>query len=177
MKRLRKGQRGFTLIELLIAVALAGIIAVALTAITFQVFSFSARASNQMTAIRQVQQAGFWVSPDVMMADPSQIHANEDGNFLVLRWTTYDGTVHEVHYVLETVPSTGVAMLMREHYTGPDFDSLSLDSVTAVAEYIDPDPAATSFLPALNAFDFTVTANVGGQTETRTYEVQPRIGT
>jgi prepilin-type N-terminal cleavage/methylation domain-containing protein len=174
MKKLKKGERGFSLVELVIVVALAGLVGVAITATAFQVFTFSTRLSNQMTAVRQVQQAGFWVSPDVMMSEPGKINVNPGGGkFLVLGWTAHDDTVHEVVYSLVDI-SGGVARLQREHYIGPDPDSLTIDSTTIVAEYIDP---TTSFVPvAGGAYDFTVTATVGGQTETRIYEVKPRVG-
>lgn len=175
MKFMHRGQRGFTLVELVIIVALAGIVSIAITATAFQVFTFSARMSNQMTAIRQVQQAGFWVSPDVMMADPGNITVNQGGKFLVLGWTAHDGTVHKVDYILESIPSTGVAMLMRDNYVGPDLASLNLTSTTTVAQYIDP--TGTSFVPvAGGAYSFNVTATVGGQSETRVYQVKPRVG-
>jgi len=181
MKKLGKGQRGVTLVELVIVVALAGLVGAAITATAFQVFTFTTRISNQMTAIRQVQQAGFWVSPDVMMADPtdpSNIDVDPgDGKFLVLRWQAHDDTWHEVDYVLEGVPSSDVAVLTREHYTGPSLDSLSLDSVTTVAQYIDPNVTDTFCDWDGKALTFTVTATVGGRTETRLYEVKPRPGT
>ena len=181
MKKLGKGQRGVTLVELVIVVALAGLVGAAITATAFQVFTFTTRISNQMTAIRQVQQAGFWVSPDVMMADPtdpSNIDVDPgDGKFLVLRWQAHDDTWHEVDYVLEGVPSSDVAVLTREHYTGPSLDSLSLDSVTTVAQYIDPNATDTFCDWDGKALTFKVTATVGEQTETRVYEVKPRVGT
>lgn len=170
MKQLKRGQRGFSLVELVIVVALAGIVGVAITATAFQVFTFSTRTSNQMTAIRQVQQAGFWVSPDVMMSDPDEVDVDPGGGkFLVLGWT-HNGTVHEVDYILENIPFTDVARLTREHYV----DS-ALDSITTIAEYIDP--TMTSFDPVGDgAYDFTVFARVGDQTESRVYEVKPRVG-
>jgi len=47
-----------------------------------------------------------------------------------------------------------------------------------VAEYIDDsDCAQTSFVPAGGGnFILTVTATVGGQSETRVYEIEPRPG-
>ena len=174
MKKLRKGQRGVSLVELVIVVALAGLVGVAITATAFQVFTFTTRISNQMTAIRQVQQAGFWVSPDVMMSDPtppSNIdYSGQGGNFLVLRWTDGNGSEHEVTYLI-----TAGNKLQRTHKITPDGGPTT--EVSIVAEYIDIDPAQTSFVPEGDAFKFKVTATVGEQTETRTYEVKPRVGT
>jgi prepilin-type N-terminal cleavage/methylation domain-containing protein len=174
---IRKSQRGFSLVELVIVVALAGLVGAAITATAFQVFTFNTRLSNQMTAIRQVQQAGFWVSPDVMMAKTVVI-GGSPGVLLTLSWNEAGGTgiSHNVTYTLETMPG-GLKRLQREHYIGTP---LTLNSTTTVAEYIDPNQtscAPAGVLPAGSALTFTVTATVGGQTETRTYEVKPRYGT
>jgi prepilin-type N-terminal cleavage/methylation domain-containing protein len=178
MKKLKRGQRGFTLVELVIVVALAGLVSIAITATAFQVFTFSTRISNEMTAIRQVQQAGFWVSPDVMMSEPDEINVNPGGGkFLVLRWQAHDGTWHEVDYILQSVPSTGVATLIRNNYV-----ALNLTSTTTVAQYIDTSIDPSTGKPKTNCtwaggtLTLTVTATVGGHSENRTYEVQPRVG-
>jgi prepilin-type N-terminal cleavage/methylation domain-containing protein len=168
MKKLKKGERGFSLVELVIVVALAGLVGAAITATAFQVFTFSTRLSNQMTAVRQVQQAGFWVSPDVMMAQ--NVTPGGCTNCLLnLYWKEEGGTgdSHNVTYKLIDM-SGGLKRLEREHYV-----NLALSSTTTVAEYI----SSASFVPSGGAYTFTVTATVGGQTETRTYEVKPRVGT
>jgi prepilin-type N-terminal cleavage/methylation domain-containing protein len=174
MKKLKRGQMGFTLVELVIVVALAGLVSIAITATAFQVFTFSTRISNEMTAIRQVQQAGFWVSPDVMMAQ--DIEPGVSSGFpLTLNWTDLEtDDAHEVVYTLENM-GNGLKRLLREHYITPPGESKVLDSTTAVAEYIDQ--AGTSFVAdGDDGFKLTVTATVGGHSETRTYEVQPRVG-
>jgi prepilin-type N-terminal cleavage/methylation domain-containing protein len=166
MKKLRKGQRGFTLIEVLIVIGLTGLIAAGLTTTIMQVLTMSHRTTNRMTAVRQVRQAGFWVSPDVMMAQNETL--GEDSGFpLTLTWIEW-GTndTHEVKYTLVDM-SGGLKKLQREHYIDSD-----LDATTMVAEYIDS--VHTSFVPAGGSFNFTVTATVGGQTETRVYKVKPR---
>ena len=170
MKKLKKGERGFTLVELVIVVALAGLVGAAITATAFQVFTFSTRLSNQMTAVRQVQQAGFWVSPDVMMYDTSEPgnidYSGQGGKFLVLRWTAHDGKEHEVTYTI-----TADDRLQRTHNITEGGQTTT--EVSVVAEYI----SSASFVPYDSAYIFIVTATVGGQTETRTYEVKPRVGT
>jgi prepilin-type N-terminal cleavage/methylation domain-containing protein len=167
MKKLKKGERGFSLVELVIVVALAGLVGAAITATAFQVFTFSTRLSNQMTAIRQVQQAGFWVSPDVMMAEPSKIDANPPGGeFLVLGWTAHDGKEHEVTYTI-----TADDRLQRTHNITEGGQTTT--EVSVVAEYI----GSASFASSGSEYTFTVNATVGGQTETRMYQVKPRQGT
>jgi prepilin-type N-terminal cleavage/methylation domain-containing protein len=176
MKRLKKGQRGFTLIEVLIVIGLTGLISVGLTTTVMQVLTMSHNTANHMTAVRQVQQAGFWVSPDVQMTQ--SVNASGSLGFpLTLTWTEFGETsnyAHEVIYTLEPMPSGDYDILWREHYIGPDFDSLSLDSTYKVAEYINP--AQTRFFAVAGggAYKFQVTATVGDQSETKTYEVKPR---
>lgn len=65
---MHKGQGGFTLVELLVAIAISGLITSGLTLTIFQVFSGNARNSSEMTVVRQVQNAGHFISRDVLMA-------------------------------------------------------------------------------------------------------------
>ena len=176
MKKLRKDQRGLTLVELLIAILLTGLITGGITMTIFQVFNLNTRTSNHMTAVRQVQHAGFWVSPDVQMAQ-GVVTGGSPGVLLTLTWNEGGtGIPHEVIYTLEDMPSGDFKRLWRSHSVNDEEPT-----VTHVAEYIDPDQ--TSFVCNCDPCDcdnrvltFTVTANVGGQSETREYEVKPRPG-
>ena len=165
MKRLKKGERGFTLIEVLIAIAITGIIAAAITGAIFQVFNVNTRSSNRMIAVRQVQQAGKEVSKDVLQSQPDKIDYDElpDGYFLLLGWTDWEGQENDVSYKIED------NKLQRTHTIDGEPASTA---PPIVAEYIDP--AQTSFVLDGDTFQFTVTATVGEESETRVYEVKPR---
>jgi len=169
---IQRDQRGLTLVELLIAIVLAGAVTSGITMTIFQVFDTSSRTSNHMIAIRQVQHAGKQVSQDLFQAKHIYTEDNPatpELELLTLNWTDWDNVRHGIVYTLEDMPSGEFEILWRRHYINS-----SLDSTTKVAEYIDPDQ--TSCVPAGGAFNFMVTANVSGQSETRVYEVMPRAG-
>ncbi len=65
---LNKSQKGITMLELLMAFAVTGIITGGITATLYQMVIGSARTSNHMTAVKQVQNAGYWVSRDAQAA-------------------------------------------------------------------------------------------------------------
>jgi prepilin-type N-terminal cleavage/methylation domain-containing protein len=165
MKKLKKDQRGLTLIELVMVIAAIALITGATTMSIMDMFNTNIRTSNRMTAVRQVEYAGFWVSPDVQMAN----NVSTEPEFLKLSWIEWEtNDLHEVIYTLEDM-SGGLKKLQREHYIDSD-----LDSTIVVAEYIDPDQ--TSCVWAGGELIFTVTAAVGTQSETRQYAVKPRPG-
>lgn len=170
-----KKQRGFTALELLIAIAIAVLIAVGVTTAVFQIVTGNTRTSNHMTAVRHVQQAGYWVSHDTQMAQ--SVDNVTDPEILKLTWIDWDSnSKRQVIYSLQDMPSEGLKQLEKE-YRIYDTDENFIDSITSiVAQYIDPALTSCSFID--NELIFTVTATVGSgsqqQSETRTYEVIPR---
>ena len=183
IKLINKNQLGFTLMELMLAIAISGIITGVITTTIYQVFTGNLRTSNHMTAVRQVQNAGYWVSYDTHMAqsigigdDPGTATVEE---FLTLTWANWsDNETHQVVYALVDMPSGGLKNLQRSH---------SVDGTTGtsiIAQFVDPrekdGKPQTRCEPASGALVLTVTATVGAgsqeQSETRRYEVVPRPG-
>ncbi len=157
---LKRNQRGFTLIELMIAVAIGSLVTGAATMTISQVFTGSARSSNHMIAVRQVQNAGYWVSRDAQMAQ-TVVTTGATGFPLTLTWIEWDGTVNEVTYTL-----TG-GELKRSHSIGG-----GAPTETMVAEFVDPGETNYKFsggsafsLPDIGD-EFTITDTVGGDSGT-----------
>ena len=126
---INRNQRGFTLVELIIAIAVSGVIAGATTGAIFQLMNDSARSNNHMTAVRQVQNAGYWFSRDALMAKSVSLFTGS-GFPLHLTRTDFDGNVHQVDYDL-------VGNNLQRDFTVHDADGALIDSGSSVvAQYI-----------------------------------------
>jgi prepilin-type N-terminal cleavage/methylation domain-containing protein len=168
LKLMHKEQRGFTLIEMLVVVTLIGLISTGITASIIQVLDINTRASNHMVALRQVQQAGKEVSKDTLQARPDKILDTTlgGGALLALNWTDWESQEHLVVY---TVTEDGK---LQRTYTIDGEAQATAPPV--IAEYIDPDITKTFCDWDGDVLTFQVTATVGGQSETRVYEIEPR---
>lgn len=168
LKLMRKEQRGFTLIEMLVVVTLIGLVSTGITASIIQVLDINTRASNHMVAVRQVQQAGKEVSKDTLQARPDKILDTTlgGGALLALNWTDWEGQENLIVY---TVTEDGE--LQRSHTIDGEAQATA---IPVVAKYIDPDLDQTSCHWDGAVLTFKVTATVGGQSETRVYEIEPR---
>ncbi len=170
---LNKSQKGFTVLELLIVFTVTGLVAGGITTAVFQIFDGSARSGNHMTAIRQVQNAGYWVSRDTQMAQSVDTDNVTPPEILELTWTEWDGTGHEVVYRL-------VSNQLQRGYVSYTADGTVTDNETSVvAQYINSSPTLTSCNFTDGKLIFTVTATLGSGSrvqseETRVYEVIPR---
>ncbi len=161
---INKNQLGFTLIELALAIAISGVITGGITMTIFSVVNGNIRTSNHMTVVRQVQNAGYWVSHDALMAQAEPVIMTNGSGQLVsitLTWAEWgSGGAHQVTYTLEGTE------LWR------DYDGQR----SLVAQYIDSDPDNTNCDFTGGKLTFTVTATVQEQSETRIYEAGPRPG-
>jgi prepilin-type N-terminal cleavage/methylation domain-containing protein len=164
-----RSQKGLTLIELLLVLGLTGIIGAVATMSIGQVFTSAAISNDQNTAINQVRNAGHWISRDVQMAQTVTPDSGDSGFPLILKWTDYGGDEHRVVYALVG------SELNREHYTNYDpVTNPDPDATTFVAQFIDLSPAKTHCDFTDGVFTVTITAEVNGKSETRTFQVMPR---
>ena len=159
---IHKNQRGFTLIGLMLAIAITGIVTAGVTTTMLQVFDGSARINNHMTAVRQVQSAGYWVSHDVQMAKTVEPEPAPDP----------DGFPLDLLIPVDMDPLNDYTI--SYFLDGDKLKRLVNGSPeTLIAEYINP--AQTSCVWDGEVLTFTVTATVGAglqeQSETRVYEV------
>ena len=164
---INKNQKGFTLIEILIAMAITGLIAGGITGAISHVIIGSARSTNHMTAVRQVQDAGYWVSRDAQMAQ--DITLTEPTGFPLTLDISVDmdpANDYTISYSLDG------DKLKRQENGSPE---------TLIAEYIDTDQTTCEFIDTNednidDTLILTITATVGTESETRIYEVIPRPG-
>jgi len=177
MKLLHKNQKGFTLIELLITVMIVAGIGV-VTAAAIGELVQSNRTSNHMVAVRQVQQAGYRVNCDGVQAENITVsNVSGSGGFpLTLSWNWTDlmegGELHTVVYDLTNL-SGGVYQLERNATAGTN------STTTIVGQYIyrgtePPGSTECSWNATTRVLTLNVTAKVGLQTASRTYEIKAR---
>jgi len=168
---MKLGEKGFTLVELLVAITIMVLASGAAGAAIFQIFRGTERNSNHMTAVRQVQNAGYWISRDAQMAQSVNLTSP---NFLMLSWTEANsGDEYQVVYTLENMPGSELKELRRNQSINGGGSTATL-----VAQYIDSDLEKTTCESANGTLTLTVMATVGEgapmQSETRTYKLVPR---
>jgi prepilin-type N-terminal cleavage/methylation domain-containing protein len=174
MKLVQGNQRGFTLVEVMVGVLIMALVGLAATAAIIQVVN-AGRNSTHMSALRQVQTAGYWVSRDGLQAQVVDVDDNpetEGTEILILQWTDWDDKdLHQIQYSLQDMPSGGLKKLWRYETITPEMGAPT-SQTTMVAQYIDA--SATSCQWDGSQITFEVTATLEQQTESRTYEIKPR---
>jgi len=173
LRLINKNQWGFTLLEVMLIVAVSGIISTGITMTFFQVVTGSARASNRVIVISQVQSAGYWVSHDTQLAQGVDVDDGSTGFPLVLSWTGWDDKSHQVTYTLEEAAG-GLNQLKQSHKI--DNGDPVVNIVAKCIELADVSPK--SYTGGVLTFKVKVTVGVGSQqqSETREYKIVPRPG-
>ena len=86
--KLKTTEKGFTLIEMLVALAILGAIMGVMSAAVITIMRTNSQNTEWNVNLRQVQNAGHWISRDALMAQV--VSTNTTGVFLALSWSDWD---------------------------------------------------------------------------------------
>jgi len=172
---MRRGEKGFTMVELLVAMVIMVTISGAAGAATFQTLKGTARGTGYMSAVRQVENAGHWISRDAMMAETVQTDSLAWPNFIVINWAerdyVNDDIYHSATYYFQDF-SNDKGKLMRRHWS-----SAGANETVMVAEniyYRADHPNETKAIYSSPKLTVKLTAIVDNKKETKEYKIMRR---
>ncbi len=161
MKMLRN-EKGFTLLELLIVIVILGAIMGVMSMAIIQIAKVSPGSNDWAIALRQVQNAGYWISRDVQMSE-GNIDVNPDpATFLTLTLPQIPPPNETIVYQFESL--NGEQWLTRTESTG---------GKTVIAQYISNTTA--NYDSDNCTLTFTIGATSGNVPVARDYEAMQRV--
>jgi prepilin-type N-terminal cleavage/methylation domain-containing protein len=158
--KLKRREQGFTLLEVLISLAILTAITGVMSSAVFIITKTTSQNNEWNINLRQVQNAGYWISQDALMAQVVDTH--KPGVLLSVSWNNWEGDSHTVDYVLDENDK-----LMR----------LNDGSELLIAEYIIPADTTCEWFDEDNKLKVTIKASVNGDEDRcveRIYEISPR---
>ena len=165
--KLKTTEKGFTLIELLVGITIAVFVTGAASMAIITMMRLGPRNSDWAIALHQVQNAGYWISRDVMMSDT--VTPGTGDTFLTLT-VPYESEGEilpkEIDYRFGDI--SGERWLIRTDSTGGQ---------TAIAQYIS-EPIQYEYDPDSDqpyTLTVTITATSGNVPVTRQYEATQRV--
>src|SRR4030042_1717408 len=143
---LKLNEKGFTLLEVLAAVLILSSVLTVTSAAVIVLMKTTQQNTDWNVNLRQVQNAGNWISRDALMAQVVDI--DNPGVLLNLSWSDWEGNSFNVDYML-----TEDHMLMR---------SLNGGTAELIAEYIVPAETVCDWQEEENKLIVTLTASLRG---------------
>ncbi len=171
---MKQDEKGFTLIELIVAIAISAIIAIGAGTTTAQIFRVSQCNSDWTTAVRQVQNVGYWVSQDVLMAQTANVSDDPetaDSEFIIMNWKDWEtGDTYDIRYIwLDSADS--LKKLKRKQLTR-DKDGVEIGNETTMVA----DNIYMANLSGQNgAWSLSVEAHSGDRSSIGEYEISQRL--
>lgn len=131
---MRLRDKGYTILELAFTIGVIALISTAALLVIFQIFRSNERSNDYVTSLRQVENAGYWISRDAQMAQSVTANELTLPDFLIINWTEWDASgdsiYHSVRYFFEDI-TDDVGTLKRHHWS-----SGGANEQTPVARYI-----------------------------------------
>ena len=165
MKRIEKG---FTLLELLVTLGIAAFVVGAASMVTISMMRLTPQNNDWVVGLRQVQNAGYWISRDVQMSQGYiAVGTWPDETFLTMivpKWneSTAQSDNKTFVYELEDMPG-GLKRLMRNNQTDGGEIVIAEYVSNAVADYDS------------GTLNFTITTTSGSTEVSKDYEAMQRF--
>ncbi len=190
-KRRINGERGLTLPEVMVSMVLCTFVMLAGGELFRQLLTASAHNTDTMTAVIQVQTTAHWFGQDAIQSQQVERGANETGGFPIkLSWSDWSNETTQIMYDFSNMTNElgeTVWELLRTHSTTDGNETL------IIADHLVPfDDGGTPGVTPANITDDTgtrcywnpvfgnatltlcVEANIGFETESRSYQYRPR---
>ena len=167
--KLKTTEKGFTLIELVVGIAIAAVIVGAASMTVVTMMRLTPQTNNWAIALRQVQNAGHWISRDVQMSQGNIDIDPDPATFLTLTQPKNPTDNKTIVYQFEDM-GDGLQRLTRNNQA--DGEQIM------IAEYIsiDNNDTTASYNSDNRTLNFTITAISGDVPPvTRDYEAMQRV--
>ncbi|MFC1910747.1 type II secretion system protein J [Chloroflexota bacterium] len=158
----RGNQSGFGLLEIVIALALVGILGTGITTFTVQTITETNRSSFHVQAIQQLENAGYWVSRDVQMAQTVTPGPNA-GFPLQVNWIDENQNTFQVTF---SINDTQLQRSLVENGGAP--------RTMILVKSINPSPTLTSCNYTNGLLTFNATSTAKKWSLTRTFQIKNR---
>ena len=163
--KLKGNQKGFTLIEVLVTVGILGAIMGVLSMTVISIMTITPRTNDWAIALGQVQNAGYWISRDVLMSQIVTPAQNPGDPLVALEWNDGGGTHYEVDYVFISGDS---GEELRRQLNGASPGILIAQYIVEVDTSFEEDAVVD------DKYNLTVKASCGEAEVERVYQVTPR---
>jgi prepilin-type N-terminal cleavage/methylation domain-containing protein len=160
--KLKTTEKGFTLIEVVIALALAGAIMGVMSASISTILRTTAQNDEWNVNLRQVQNAGHWITNDALMAQA--VSTNTTGVFLSLKWSDWNNiSSNQYNNNIQYVLSGGT--LTRSLNGGP---------AILISQYIVSNNTTCTWDTTLQQLTVHIRASEAKRYADGTYQIRPR---
>ncbi len=167
----KAGEKGFTLVELLVTISILAVVVAAASMAVITLMRLSPQSKDWNVALRQVQNAGYWISRDVQMSKGNITVGTGNPTFLTLTLPQTTTTSKTIAYKFENM-SGNLKRLIRDDQTA--------NQQIMIAEYIyynlnDPDNSTRVVGYQNPKLTVRIAATSGMTTVRRQYEATQRV--
>jgi len=173
---MRRNEDGYTILEFVVVISLSAMLALAAAVFAFHAIRTSAQNQARLTVLTNVQNAGYWLSRDAVMADDVITDNLTPPTILIVKWTDWgygtNNTYWSATYSLDDL-TDGIGKLNRRLQSSGGVDQTTLVAGNVYYDPADPDNS-TSVAYQNHTIKFRVATHSGGDIEFRSYETYRR---
>ena len=173
---MRNGEKGYTFIELIISITIMVLVSGAAFIAIFQILKGTETNNTHMNAVRQVQNAGYWIGRDARMAQSVNTDNLTPPDFITFNWTEWDDQNEEIYHTAtysfeDLTGDTG--KLKRTHWSSAGANEQTLIATHIYYAPADPDDTSKASYQA-PVLTLQLTSLVEDAMEVREYRIKHR---